>query len=86
VPIAYPQPAGDKITFGYSLSSASAIKIYVYNIMGTQVAVFEQAINKAGTNTAVFSVRKFTPGMYFYIIKVPGTDIKFKATKFMVER
>jgi hypothetical protein len=86
VPIAYPQPASNSITFAYALSTGSAIKVYVYNLMGTQIAVYEQAYVPAGTHSFVCDVSKYPPGMYFYIIKATDSGTKFKAAKFMVER
>jgi hypothetical protein len=86
IPIAYPQPAKNSLTFGYALSTGSSVKVYVYNLMGTQVAVFENAFAPAGTDTFVCDVSKFPPGMYFYIIKAPDSGSKFKVAKFMVER
>lgn len=85
-PITFPQPAANTITFAYKLIVPASVKIYVYNMMGTEVAIFDQAAGVPGINTSVCNVSKFPPGIYFYIIKVPDTGKKFKVNKFMIER
>jgi hypothetical protein len=93
-PIAYPQPASDTITFAYKLRAPSAtVKIYVYNLMGTQVAVFGPYAGIAGINTAKIDpaqpdkgLSKFAPGIYFYIIKAPDSGSRFDVQKFEVEK
>lgn len=85
-PITFPQPAANTITFAYKLSVPASVKIFVYNMMGTEVAVLDQAAGISGINTLVCDVSKFPPGIYFYIIKVPDTGEKFKVNKFMIER
>jgi hypothetical protein len=85
-PIVYPQPADNTITFAYTLSARSGVKIFVYNLVGAQVAVFEQAAGAAGINTAECDVSKLSPGIYFYIIKAPDSGVKFKVNKFMIKK
>ncbi len=83
--IAYPQPAANTITFAYNLPTPSSVKIYVYNLIGVEVAVFEGA---PGNNPATVTcdISKFAPGMYFYIIKAPDIGVKFAVNKFEVEK
>ena len=80
---AYPQPAKNTLVFNFELSSAAAVKIYVYNISGIPVAVFEKP-GIAGYNNPGFDISQFPPGVYYYIIK--AGDKKFSPDKFLVER
>ena len=86
-PIAYPQPASQKITFAYKLTAAAQVKIYVYNLMGSQVAVFEAAAAGPGINSSpAFDISKFAPGVYFYMVKTTDPAVKFDVQKILVER
>jgi hypothetical protein len=88
-PIAYPQPADSTITFAYKLlAPSSSVSIYVYNLMGAQVAVFGPAAGVTGVNsyTPPEGISKFAPGIYFYIVKAPDSGTKFNVDKFIVER
>lgn len=85
-PVAYPQPASDSISFAYKLNSDSWVKIYIYNLMASQVAVFEVSSAPAGISSAMFDISKFAPGVYFYLVKTGDPAVKFSVQKFLVER
>jgi len=61
--------------------------MYFYNAAGKPVADLAQTGFASDKNTAVMDVRKFAPGVYYYLIRataVSGRDIKFRTGKFLI--
>ncbi len=85
-PYTYPQPAANTVTFAYNLTAPSSVKIYVYNLIGVRVAVFEQSGSQGMNYLHNCDISKFAPGIYFYLIKAPDAGVKFAVNKFEVER
>ncbi|MCX8093629.1 MAG: IPT/TIG domain-containing protein, partial [Candidatus Goldbacteria bacterium] len=85
----WPQPARDELNIVYGLNIPAFITIYIYNAAGTYIANINHNGTNSNTNTVKIDVSKFSPGIYYYIIKaktIDGGEIKFKVNKFIIER
>jgi hypothetical protein len=85
----FPVPATANITFVYSLSEQANVTIDVFDFAGNLAHKFYCTGNASATNTTQENISGLSPGIYYYIIKaktVSGTEIKFKANKFLVVR
>jgi hypothetical protein len=82
----FPQPADTVLNVVYTLSDAADVNLNIYNAAGRPVAELPFNVQPAGTNKAVVDLGRFSPGIYYYIIKtsVSGRTYDFNVNKFMV--
>ena len=69
-----PNPFTKSTTIEYTLKNDAAVKVEVYNILGTPVRTYK-VIVKAGQNSLLVERGALTAGMYFYKIYVGGTPL-----------
>jgi len=62
----YPNPFNPQTTIQYEISTAAAINITVYNMVGQQVAVYSVGRKEPGIHEVVFDAKNLTSGIYFY--------------------
>jgi hypothetical protein len=62
----YPNPFNPNTAISYSLTSASNIKLIVYNSLGQTVKVLENGYKNAGNYTVNFNAGDVPSGIYFY--------------------
>lgn len=60
----YPNPANTYTKIGYTLSSASSVKVSLYNIMGNNLGVVFEDYRNAGYHVEEISTIKYPPGVY----------------------
>ncbi|MCA0444627.1 MAG: T9SS type A sorting domain-containing protein [Bacteroidetes bacterium] len=65
---AYPNPFNPSTTIRYSLPSASELKVEVFNLLGSSVAVLEAGKKAAGYHEIKFDATGFASGIY--LIKI----------------
>ena len=82
-----PQPAKDFMTIVYALDEPAVIKVNIFNAAGIPVADSENNGTASVTNEIIFDIKKFAPGVYYYLLNAKsasGKEIKFKPGKFIV--
>ncbi|MEQ7798429.1 GDSL-type esterase/lipase family protein [Pedobacter sp. ASV1-7] len=60
----YPNPANTYTKIGYTLSSASSVKVSLYNILGNNLGVVFEDYRNAGYHVEEISTIKYPPGVY----------------------
>jgi hypothetical protein len=80
----YPNPFNPATTIEFSLPVDAQVKIYVYNLVGENVAEIVSDNFAAGTHKVNFSANTLTSGIYFYQLDAAGNDGKtFSSVKKM---
>jgi len=85
----FPQPASSVLNIVYNLNDQADVKIYIYNVAGMLVADIENSMAIQGTNKTTIDLSKFSPGIYYYVIKAvlySGGKEDFSINKFMVAK
>jgi photosystem II stability/assembly factor-like uncharacterized protein len=62
----YPNPFNPNTVISYSLSSASNVKVIVYNILGQTVRVLENGVKNSGIYSINFNASGLPGGIYYY--------------------
>jgi hypothetical protein len=73
----YPNPFNPSTTIRYSLPHAGYVKLFVYDILGRQVAALVNKTQDAGTYNIPFDASLLPSGVYFYRLNA-GTYIETK--------
>lgn len=60
----YPNPADTYTKIGYILSSASAVKVSLFNIAGQNLGIVFEGYRNAGYHVEEISTIKYSPGVY----------------------
>ena len=68
----YPNPFNPVTTIPYSLSTASNVKLTVFNILGEEISTLVNEFKEAGSHSANFNASLLNSGIYFY--KLESTD------------
>ncbi len=68
----YPNPFNPATTIRYRLSTASKVRIAVFDQTGKQVIAFQPQNKTAGLNSRIITMDGFASGVYYYQIKVAG--------------
>ncbi len=76
----YPNPFNPITTIRYSLPHIEYVKLFVYDVLGRQVAILVDKKQDAGAYETVFNAHLLTSGVYFYRLNI-GT---FTNTKKML--
>jgi hypothetical protein len=73
----YPNPFNPSTTIKYSLAEGGFVKLAVYNMLGEEVAVIVNNIQKAGRYEVSFNANNLSSGVYVYRIEAAN----FSASK-----
>lgn len=73
----YPNPANTSTKLRFNLSSAAAVKVSLYNVMGQRIGVVFDDFRNAGYHEEEISTVQYYPGMYFLVFEM----LKLKFTK-----
>ena len=76
----YPNPFNPSTTITYHLSTASIVKLTVFDILGREVATLVNESQKAGAHTITFDGARRSSGIYFYQLQAGS----YRAVKKMV--
>ncbi len=68
----YPNPFNPSTTIGFTLSSASAVRLEVFNVLGERVALPVDRDMAAGTYSIPFDASSLPSGVYFYKLSAIG--------------
>lgn len=62
----YPNPFNASTVIAYRLPTRTHVKISVFNLLGQQVAILENAIRQAGDHSVIWDTTPLASGIYFY--------------------
>lgn len=84
--IAYPNPFNNDITIRYGITQSAHVKITISDILGKQIAVYDQGKKERGTNDFQWngknkSGQTVPAGVYFYTVKAGDRIFKDKIVK-----
>lgn len=68
----YPDPFNSSTTINYSVKQDGIVRISVYNILGSRVAVILDAYKAAGNYSLRFNGDNLPGGVYFYKLESGG--------------
>jgi hypothetical protein len=68
----FPNPFNPATSITYTIPSAGAVRLAVYNLLGQEVALIFDGVQSAGTYEVFFDKRNLPTGIYFYRIQAPG--------------
>jgi len=74
----YPNPVNGTTWFNVDLEAASNVSYSVYNVMGQKMAGVEKGMVGSGKHQIAIDCSRFTPGVYFYTVKVNGAAYTHK--------
>ena len=74
----YPNPFNPATTIRYSLEKPVRVKLFVFDILGRQVAVLVDEIQNAGIHESHFNAANLASGVYFYRIEA-GSFVQSKS-------
>ena len=75
----YPNPFNPSTKIGYSIPSTGDVTIVFYNILGKEVARFNQTNQPAGNNSFTFNAEGLASGAYFYKINLKSGSNSFNS-------
>lgn len=76
----YPNPFNPSTTISYSLDVETHVMLRVFDILGAEVAVLVNGIQKAGEHNVQFNAAKLSSGTYFYELRTPKNILTRKMT------
>lgn len=68
----YPNPFVERTNFKFSLDQTERVKLVVYDILGAEQAIVVSRQLPPGEYDIPLDTRNFTPGKYFYQLKIGG--------------
>lgn len=74
----YPNPFNPVTTIKYEIPKESIVNLKIYNILGEEVSVLVNQVQKPGVHKTLFNASHLASGVYFYRIMI---DNKFVQTK-----
>jgi hypothetical protein len=74
----YPNPFNPSTKISYSLNRAGKVHLAVYNVLGQEVAILQEGVQKAGGHEIVFSGAGLSSGIYFYRLQAADQVITKK--------
>jgi len=68
----YPNPFNPSTTIRYSIASVQPVRLAVYDVLGSEVAVLVDERAQAGTHAVEWDARALPSGVYFYRLAAGG--------------
>jgi len=75
----YPNPFNGRTVIRYRLPSAGAVKLAVYDLLGSEICILADGRYAEGTHVVSWDATDLSSGLYFYRLSVDGTTITKKA-------
>jgi photosystem II stability/assembly factor-like uncharacterized protein len=76
----FPNPFNPETVIQYYLPAGGYVSLKVYNILGQEVAVLVEGIERAGTGSVIFKMESLPSGLYYYKLRTES----FTATRRML--
>ncbi|MBE9480414.1 MAG: T9SS type A sorting domain-containing protein [Bacteroidetes bacterium] len=74
--MAYPNPFKENVTIKYFINSVSDVKLSVYNAIGQEITILDEALNQAAGNYEIrFNASNLQNGIYYYTLKTNNSII-----------
>ena len=85
-PVAFPQPAKDKLTIAFTMPEAGQVQLQVFDESGRSGAGVVKGFG-AGTANWILDVSGYSPGVYLYVLKLdlPSGSRRLGPAKFAVK-
>ena len=80
----FPNPFNPSTTIRFDIAKLSDVKIVIYDIVGKEMSVLEQARFHPGNYSLIFDAGKLTSGIYYYKLSAKNTEGVYTETKKMV--
>jgi hypothetical protein len=77
---AYPNPSSNRATISFTLPTAQAVRLAVYDVLGREVAVLADGVRPAGTQVVAFDAAALPSGVYLYRLESGGTVLTQRLT------
>jgi hypothetical protein len=74
----YPNPFNPSTKITYSVKSSGKVSLVVYDVLGREVSVLVNGVQKAGNHQVTFSGSNLASGIYFYRLESLGQTITKK--------
>jgi len=74
----FPNPFNPSTTVSYSLASAGAVTLKVYDMLGREVATLADGTQEAGVHTVPFNAERLSSGVYLYRLEAGGAALTRK--------
>jgi len=74
----YPNPFNPSTKISYTIPRSEKVKLSVYNLLGSQIALLVNERKNSGTHTVSFHAANLPSGMYVYRLECAGTVITKK--------
>jgi aldose sugar dehydrogenase len=68
----FPNPFNPATTITYTIPKAGFVRLFVFNLLGQEVASIFEGYQNAGTYEVQFAKEQLPTGIYFYRIQAPG--------------
>lgn len=68
----YPNPFNPSTEIRYSLASAGAVSLRIYDLLGREVETLIEGMMQAGEHSAAWDARQVPSGVYFYRLSADG--------------
>jgi len=76
----YPNPFNAETVIRYELQKPSEVDLSIYDITGAKVTTLVKGIREAGRHSAGFDASRYSSGIYYYRLRVEGSNITKKMT------
>ncbi len=80
----YPNPFNPSTTIHYAIVNDAYVSLAVYDALGRLAAMLENGNQKSGYHEVVFDAKKFTSGVYYYVLRISNRDIDKILTRKMI--
>jgi hypothetical protein len=80
----YPNPFNPTTTIDYSLSVSARVKLEIFNRRGRKVALLADGFKLAGNHSVEFHATGLESGVYFYRLRVAGSQVSSQVRKLVV--
>ena len=68
----FPNPFNPSTEIGYQLNTTAEVQLIVYNLIGKEIAILVNQVQRAGHHTVTFNANNLASGMYYAKLQADG--------------